>query len=125
MGTKLQTDTLTKKRIVKPRTKVSGTKKTGVKKEPEKKRKQEMPSSDKISHYFKSRREDDDRNGNGYQTNITNITNKQEDKVCEKMTEDKNSTNPVSGSDIVKGAGTRTLRMMLMISSVYLEGGDV
>ena len=109
-GTKLQTGTLTKKKIVKPRTKVSGTKKTGVKKEPEKKRKQEMPSSDKISHCFKRRRKDDDRNGDGYQTNITNLTNKQEDKtpedkVCEKMTvttEDKNSTNPVSGSDIVK-----------------------
>ena len=109
-GTKIQTDIHTKKAVLKQRPSVSGNKRIGVKKETDKKRKQEVHSCDKISHYLKRRRENEDRNGDCQQVSITNIVNSHEDKIEEaknhdRLTvskEDKNSTAPASEENITK-----------------------
>ena len=109
-GTKIQTDIHTKKAVVKQRSGLSGSKKTGVRKDKDKKRKQEAPSSDKIPHYFKKRREMEDRNGDGHQVEVTSSVYSQEDKTQEDKNldsltlskEDKNSTAPASEENILK-----------------------
>lgn len=107
-GMKIQTDIHTKNAVVKQRSGVSGSRKTGVRKDKDKKRKQEMPPSDKISHYFKRRRKIEDRNGDGHQIQVTSCVYSQEDRTQEDKDnltlseEDKNPTASPGEENIVK-----------------------